>query len=212
MAIPLRRMRYRMLDPTAAVGVYVMKCGQERPDPSFAGRHTLGRYQLQFHKGPWYVVIANPAGDESRRADMLAFARSLADAIPPASPPALWAELPRQSRRDDTLRVIRGPYALQAVFSLGDGDILSLQGGALAVSAAYGADHPLGAHTLLLALYCSEAAATQAFTFLDRHLDPYLTPLARSTDRLTFRDYAAKHGRVERDGRRIRVWVNLANP
>src|SRR5512135_601814 len=39
---------YRMADPVAATGVYLMKCGKATRDPSFAARHTINRHQLMF--------------------------------------------------------------------------------------------------------------------------------------------------------------------
>ncbi|HPB73006.1 MAG TPA: hypothetical protein PLX71_08505, partial [Phycicoccus sp.] len=34
---------YRMDDPVAARGIYLMKCGVEKPDPAFKERHTADK-------------------------------------------------------------------------------------------------------------------------------------------------------------------------
>ncbi len=39
---------YRMADPVAATGIYLMKCGKETRDASFTERHTVNRHQLMF--------------------------------------------------------------------------------------------------------------------------------------------------------------------
>ena len=53
---------YWMADSTAALGLYLMKCGREKPDPSLPVRHTLHPYQLMFHKGRLYGNLNNLSG------------------------------------------------------------------------------------------------------------------------------------------------------
>ena len=55
---------YRMADPVASTGIYLMKCGKETRDPSFKERHTINRHQLMFVRNRYYVTINNLSGAE----------------------------------------------------------------------------------------------------------------------------------------------------
>ncbi|MBN2430291.1 MAG: hypothetical protein JXQ27_02395 [Acidobacteria bacterium] len=202
---------YRMRDTAAALGTYLMKCGRERRDPSLAGRHTVGRYQLMMQQNRYFVLIHNESGVEAVITDMIACGRAVLRRLPPDEDVPALKNMPQPNRVDGSLRLIRGPFTLQAVYTLGSGDILQLGGQVTAVAADYAvaADET---HTLIRTEYPSVARARAAFRQVRSGLDPELTVRRDGADRFFFQDYAGRYGLVVRDGARLDVTVNLAVP
>ncbi len=200
---------YRMGDPSAALGIYLMKCGRETPAAGFPERHTAGRYQLDFVKGSQYVLVTNVRGTAELQPALLEFGKFVAAALPPSSGEALPDLLPREGRVEGTLRILRGPYALQKVAgSLGDGDLLQLEGKITAVACDY--RQPGDAvSTRLVAEYPTEASARAALGHLLLRLDPRIKVLGAGEDRLVFGDPAGKFGEAAVTGRRLEVQFDL---
>ena len=106
---------YRMTDPTAALGIYLQRCGNrcDAPDvhPQFSRYTTVGQVQLTFAKDRFFAVItAEKAGGYTEAAlETLAFevARRLPLRQPPLDPfrdpafglPPGWCRRCSQSRR-----------------------------------------------------------------------------------------------------------------
>lgn len=199
---------YRMADPEAALGIYLMKCGQEHRDPALGVRHTVGRYQLMLQKGRYFVIVQSQGGLKALVPDLVAFGRVLAGHIPAGKPIEALKLLPRKGLVPGSERLVRGPYGLQALYTLGDGDILSLGGKVTAVAAEYTGGQK-ETTTLILVPYPNEAAAEKAFRHLVDNLDSYLEVVAKDARRLVFKDYAGRYGEVSRQGRRLTVRVNL---
>ena len=202
---------YRMADPEAALGIYLMKCGRETPDAGFPDRHTVGRYQLAFVKGRYYVLVTLVQGKAELQPVLLEFGRSVAAGISPADAPAVLGLLPREGLVEDSVRLIRGPYALQSVAGgLGEGDLLRLGGRIAAVAGDYG--EPGGTvSTRVIAEYPSGEAALAAFRHLREGLDPLLKVLGAGEDRLVFRDRAGRFGVVSLAGSRLDVRLELSS-
>jgi hypothetical protein len=199
---------YRMSDPVAATGIYLMNCGKELRDPSFTERHTLNDFQLLFKRDRYYVIINNTAGEAGLRPAMLEFGRFVASRLAAERPVTLDGRLPQAGLDKGSVRLIRGPYALQSVFTLGDGDILQLGRAVTAVAGNYRDKD--GGHTLIVAEYPGEPQAQKAFLHLLRNLDRYLTVEGKSESRLIFKDYENKYGLASVSGRRLTVRVHLA--
>jgi hypothetical protein len=200
---------YRMDDPGASWGIYLAKCGKETPDPSFAERHTAGRYQLAFVKGRYYVLVTNDAGTPEPAKFLLDCGRSVAEKIPAAEPPAALGLLPKEGLVASSVRLVRGRFGLQSVAgSLGDGDLLVLGGRLTAVAGEYPQEGG-GRRTLLLADYPSPESAAAAFAHVRAGLDPLLKVLAASDSRLVFQDASGKFGAVTRAGARLTVELDL---
>jgi len=202
---------YRMADPEAALGIYLMKCGRETPDAGFPDRHTVGRYQLAFAKGRYYILVTSVQGKAELQPALLEFGRFVAADIPPAVKPAALGLLPREGLVESSVRLIRGPYALQSVAgSLGEGDLLELGGRIVAVAGDYG--EPGGTvSTRLIAEYPSGEIASAAFRHVRERLDPLLKVLGAGEDRLVFRDRAGRFGVVTRAGSRLEVRLDLSS-
>jgi hypothetical protein len=201
---------YRMDDPAAAWGIYLAKCGKETPDPSFAERHTLGRYQLALVKGRYYVLVNNDAGTKEAASALVEFGRFVVSRIPAAEPPAALALLPKDGLVSSSVRLLRGQYGLRsAAGALGDGDFLLLGGKVTAVAADY-REPGGGTRTLLIADYPSAEAAAAAYGSVREKLDPRLKVLSAEESRFVFQDPAGRYGAVGRGGVRLTVELDLA--
>jgi hypothetical protein len=124
--------------------------------------------------------------------------------------PAL-AMLPKAGLIADSERLIRGPYTLQAVFTLGDGDMLCLDSKLTAVAGDY-TNPAVGSSTLIVAEYPTPAAATAAFAYLKGHLDTYLKPSTNTATTLVFQDYEKKFGIATVSGTRVQIRLHLVKP
>jgi hypothetical protein len=185
-----------------------MNCGKESRDPSFGARHTLNDFQLLFQRDRYYVIINNTGGEARLRPGMLEFGRFVASRLPAERPLRLDEKLPQAGLDQASVRLIRGPYALQSVFTLGDGDILQLRGTVTAVAGNF-RDRD-GAHTLIVVDYAGEPQALKAFLNVQKNLDRYLTVEGKTDRRLVFKDYENKYGEASISGRRLTVRVHLA--
>jgi hypothetical protein len=199
---------YRMADPVAATGMYLMNCGREAPDASFTERHTLNQFQLLFRRNRYYVMVNNAEGNEKLRAAMLEFGRYVASRMPAGVPEKLPEALPAKGLDKSSVRLIRGPYALQSVFTLGNGDILQLGRKLTAVSGNY--QDAAGNYSLILADYPNAPAAQKAFLNVQNNLDTYLKIQEKNERRLIFKDFKNEYGTVSVAGPRLTIQVHLA--
>lgn len=199
---------YRMTDPVAALGIYLMKCGTETPDPSLEARHTAGPDQLQMVRGSSYVSVNVMRSDGDLEPALVDFARHVSEHLPAGEATGVFEALPQPGRVGGSERVIRGPFTLEALYTFGEGDILGLAGTVTAVAAEY--EHDGGRFTRIVVPYGDAAAAGDAFDGLAANLDPYLEVVDRGPARLVFSDYAGQFGDVRRDGGTITILVHLS--
>jgi len=198
---------YRMADPVAATGIYLMKCGKPTRDPSFASRHTITRHQLLFVRERYFVTVNNLSGGDTVGADLLKFGRAVASALPADRVPVELSRVPVQGMVAGSERLVRGPFGLQSIFTLGDGDVLQLGGHIVGV--ADDVRDESGERTRLVVVYPDGAAAARAFANLRQHLDSYLKPVTSSATRLLFRDFENKFGVATVSARTIEVTLHL---
>ncbi len=205
---------YRMADPEAALGIFLQRCGNrcEPPGshPGFPAYTTIGRTQLMFARDRVLAVVtADGAGGKARDA-LPAFAAELAKRLPPDQPPDPGAALP-PGWTPGSLRLIRGPLALQSIVTLGDGDVLRLGGRLTAAAADYAGAPGRPAHTLVFAEYADEGAARDAFRRVRGGLDAEIAVLRETTEAFVFRDSAGRFGVAATAGRRLTLRLNLAS-
>jgi hypothetical protein len=201
---------YRMTDQVAAAGIYLMNCGQESRAPAFAGRHCLSKYQLIFKRDRYYVIVGNTSGNKAFQTVMLDFARYITARLPAEQPLKNTGLLPKDGLIESSVRLLRGQYALQSIFTLGEGDVLQLGGKITAVSGSY--RNANGKYSLILAEYPTAAAAARAFDHLRKNLDEHLTVQGNAERRLVFKDYDDKFGAVSVAGKRISITLHLSSP
>jgi hypothetical protein len=198
---------YRMTDATAARGIYLARCGKETPNPALKERHTASRQQILLQRSRYYVVFYNTAGGAANAPVLAKAAQAMVVRMPAdAEVPALGL-LRQPALVPGSARIIRGPVGLQALYTLGDGDILRLGGKVTAVAGDY--KDASGSSTLILVDYPTPAAAAAAFNHLEANLDTYLKATASSDIRLVFQDYEQKYGVVTVSGRRLQVRLHL---
>jgi len=198
---------YRMTDPAAATGIYLMKCGKETRDPVFKARHTINRHQLMFVRERYYVTVNNLSGKDGMGPDLLRFGGLVAAGLPADRLPGELKLLPAAGLVAGSERLIRGPYSLQSLYTLGDGDILQLGGKVVGAAGNY-AD--AGGNTgLILIDYPDASAAKLAFANVRQNLDKYLKPMTTTATRLVFKDYENRFGVVALTARQIEVRLHL---
>jgi len=205
---------YRMTDAAAALGIYLQRCGNrcEAPGtyPGFPTYTTIGRAQVMFVQDRLLAIATQDGVSGSGAKAMRELASRLTKRLPPDNPPAPAAALP-PGWIPGSLRLIRGPLALQAIVTLGDGDVLRL-GGLLTAAAADYADVPgQTAHTLVVVDYPDQAAARAAFHHLRAGLDAEIKPLREAAGSFVFRDYAGRFGLAASEGTRLTLRLNLAS-
>ena len=201
---------YRMSDPLAALGIYLGRCGRETPAPGLGERHTAGRYQLLLVRDRFFVVIDNPAGTPALEEVLVEFAHSLASRLPPPRPLDAFAPLPAEGLLPGTQRLIRGPVALEAIATLGRGDILQLGGTLTAVAGEYAGED--GRTALIVVTYPGADAARAALAHLEAGLDPEIVPVRSEEERLVFRDYDGSFGAATVVGPRLEIRLRLKRP
>jgi hypothetical protein len=199
---------YAMRDATAALGIYLARCGDETPAPGLHLRHTAGRHELLAVRSRFYVVVENLSGRAERAADLVAFARALATRLPAPEPVDTLELLPKDGRVPGSERLIRGPLALQSFIQLGEDDILQLGGRVTAAAAGY--KGPAGCLTLIVVPYSDAETARRVFEHLQANLDPEVKPLTRTASRLVFRDYSGTYGEVVLSESRIELRLGFA--
>jgi hypothetical protein len=202
---------YRMESAAAALGIYLLKCSRETPVAEIGCRNSGERFQFAVLKNNYFIFINNFSGREELLPVMTALARQLSSSIPPGEPVRELDILPAADQVPGSGLLLRGPYSLQAVYTLGDGDILLLAGSVFAAAAVYrdGADR---SYTLIVAPYPDNASASRAFANLRRNLDSYHKVLEAGGDFFVFRDFQNLFGLAEVRGQRIEIRVKLALP
>ena len=201
---------YRMTDPTAARGIYLARCGSETPDQALRERHTASRQQILLQRQRYYIVLYNTAGGAANAPMLVKAAQSIAPKLPADTPVPVLDVLPTAGLVPGSARVIRGPVSLQALYTLGDGDILQLGGKITGVGGDY--KDARGSTTLIIVDYPTPAAVGAAFKHLTANLDTYLKPTASTGGFLVFQDYEKKFGVVTVAGRRLQVRLHLTKP
>jgi len=201
---------YRMTDPTAARGIYLARCGKETPEPALKERHTASRQQILLQRNRYYLVLYNTAGGAANAPMLVKAAQAIVPKMPADAPVAALSLLPPAGLVPGSARIIRGPVSLQALYTLGDGDILQLGGKITGAAGDY--KDAAGATTLIVVDYPAPAAAAAAFKHLKANLDTYLKPASATDARLVFQDYDKKYGVASVNGKRLEVRLHLTKP
>lgn len=186
---------YKMTEPAAALGIYLAKCGQETPVSALKARNTLNRYQLTAVKGRCFIQINNAAGDSATQEPMIDLMNHLLGQIEPAKNRALLKAAPLKDRVPGSIRLVRGPYALQPIYTFGKGDILQLGGVYYGIIADYQSGH--SDFTQITIPYGEEDKAAMIFKNLKANLDPYLDIIKTWPEGFVFKDYRRRYGTVQ---------------
>ncbi len=199
---------YRMDSAEAALGIYLINCGTETPLPGIQERNSGDDYQVMVQKGQYYVKVNNFSGKSSLLPVLVQLANGTLKNIPQKPVADLFALLPLDNRVKSSELLIRGPYTLQAIFILGEGDILQLHNTIFGVSAQY-LDEDKNTYTQIFVPYPDVTLARQAFDYLRQHLDSYIKVVETRDTFLSFTDFRGKKGIVEIAANIIHIKVNL---
>jgi len=200
---------FGMESPASALGIYLMKCGTETPLEGVPARNSGDKTQLTIVKGAAFIHVNNLEGSSSVLPAMAEIARRLLEGIPEGKPVTLLEGLPSEGRIQGSERLIRGPYALQSIVTLGEGDVLGLEGKIFALAADY-RDQAGEPSSRILVGYPDDVRAAEVFRNLVAGLDPYLKIVEKRERGLVFTDYRGKVGTIERTGARLEIRLNLA--
>ena len=200
---------YEMTDADAALGIYLMKCGVETPVPDIPARNTGEPAQLTILKGRYFLHVNSFSPGADLLSEMVLLARRALEAVADESHGRWLDLLPVEGLVPGSERLIRGPNALQSIYTLGEGDVLFLGGRLIAAAGDYRSES--GPWTLVIVPYPDEAAASAALSHLRAHLDSYLKVTDERGDGFVFKDFKEKYGTVERKGRVLEIRLNLSS-
>ncbi len=199
---------YQMAGPDAALAIYLAKKGVEQPVPGVPCRNTGGPYQITALKGRCFIQVTDLSGKKEVQPVMIKLLRSLLVNIPEEAARD-WLEGLPAGRIPGSELLVAGPYSLQMVYTLAEGDVLQLGGRVTGVCVEL-EDAVQGKRTFLRIDYPDTAAAAAAFENIKNNLDEYLTRIEAGSDTLTFQDYQGKFGRVVRNKKNIEIELHLS--
>lgn len=199
---------YRMESSEAALGIYLMKCGQEIPVEGIAVRHSGNRFQFTLVKANYFVLVNNATGNEGVLPVIITLSRCVLASIPEGRRVELFDVLPEENRIAGSELLVRGPYGLQPIYTFGEDDILELRGKVFGVLADYRDKHDV-VTTLIVIPYPDAETASSVYRNLVEHLDPYLKIVKREKGVFSFKDYRDEFGTVGVEGRFLRIRLHL---
>jgi hypothetical protein len=199
---------YQMTSTEAALAIYLLKCGREKPVAGIAVRNTGDRYQVTLVKGRCFITVNNFTGSEKVLPATVSLVQKVLTTIAEETPVRLLESLPKDSLEAGSEKIIRGQFSLQPFFTFGQGDILQLGGKVFGVLGSYRSRND-SVFTRMVIPYPSRASAQAAYEHLLGHLDPYLEILSRSGSGFTFKDYAGKYGEARLKDSVLSIRVNL---
>jgi len=197
---------YRMKDSGAALGVYLLKCGNETPLPGIPARNSYDRFQTTLLKGQYFIQVSNYDGDESLNTALKALLAAYLPGISEASSVHLLHRLPQENQVKGTFRLIRGPFALEPIYTFGPGDIFRLEGKRYAFLADY---EESNGYTRMIIEYPDEATAQEVMASLSTDLDPYLEKLTEKPGIVTFKDWMDEYGIITHHKKTIDIRFHL---
>lgn len=200
---------YGMESPEAALGIYLMKCGKESPLEGIVSRHTGDERQIMALKGRYFLLVNNLGGQDTMLPVMIRLMDGVMKSIPDERPVDHLALLPEKDRIRGSERLIRGMYSLQSFYTLGEEDILLLDGKIFGAAADY-KDSAGTAYTRIMIRYPDTAYAGRAFTHLRDNLDPYLEIQQQKANFFSFKDYQQKFGTVTLKNDTLTIRVHLS--
>ncbi len=199
---------YGMESPEAALGIYLMKCGKETPLDGIGARHTGDARQIMALKGSYFLLVNNLGGGENLLPVMIRLMNGVMKSITDKRPMDHFSLLPAANRIGGSERLIRGMYSLQSLYTLGEEDILLLDGKIFGAAADY-KDPGSTAYTQIMIRYPDAAYARRAFTHLLSNLDPYLEIRQQKAGFFSFKDYQPKFGTATLNNDTLTIQVNL---
>jgi hypothetical protein len=198
---------YQMAGPDAALAIYLAKKGNEQPVTGVGCRNTGGDYQITALKGRYFIQVNNLSGEAKNLAIMVALLEYFLKQVPEEIAQNWLDGLPADRIPGSEL-LVAGPYSLQMVYTLAEGDVLQLAGKRFGVCTEV-MDEARQKHTYIRIAYPDQKNSQAAFENLKSNLDGYLSKIQVTTDSLTFKDYKNEFGRVIKVGCVIEINLHL---
>jgi hypothetical protein len=199
---------YQMESPEAALGIYLMKCGQENAVEKINARNSGNKYQFTIVKGSYFILVNSFAGDEKLIPIMTTLTQQTLKFVPQEKPVKILDTLPAENLVSGSELLIRGPYGLQPIYTFGEGDILQLKGEIYAVIGDY-KDDQSGSYKRIVINYKNSGDALFAYQNLLTNLDPYLEVLEQWETGFIFKDYQDKFGLMNLKENLINIKIKL---
>jgi hypothetical protein len=209
---------YRMESPDASVGVYLAQGGavpgslktsaETTAGPEGTAWITRSPTQWLARRGPFFLAVLNPDGDTLHFPAMNALIRRTFKPLKKDGPFTVLRNLPAGRWSPGSLRLFRGPVALETAYSFGTGDVFRLGGTGFGAFAAF-RDSGRSAFTGLRIPYPDRARARFVLDSLPVRLDPSIRLVDSFEDGFTFRDDAGEYGDVVLDGSSLVIRVRL---
>ncbi|MEJ2545670.1 MAG: hypothetical protein P8Y99_16525 [Calditrichaceae bacterium] len=201
---------YCMENPEAALGIYLMKCGQEASSEAIQARNSTNKYQALVVKSNLYIQLNNFKGNDVAYEVMPAMLNHLLSTIPDSKSIELLSILPDNNKIQDSEKIIRGQYALQPIYTFGEGDILQLEGKKFGVVANYRSENE-GEYAQIIIPYLDNDNAQKVLKNLIDNLDPYLRIVEENNNGFVFEDYQKKFGQVKIESNRLIIKIHLVS-
>ncbi|NOZ61349.1 MAG: hypothetical protein GXO74_06675 [Calditrichaeota bacterium] len=199
---------YQMENPTAALGIYLLKCGKETPIAAVQARNSGNYLQIIAVKNNDFFQLNNFSGTKNGLNELPSLLNPILDSIAETPEIPLLKYLPQKNLVTGSIFIFRGPYALEPIFTFGEGDIFQLNGKIFGIGADF--DSAGVKFTRLIIPYPDSLAAKKAYqNFLTFH-DPYLQIIHNSARKTVFKDFRGKFGSVALIKEKILIKINLS--
>ena len=185
---------YEMTSPEAALGIYLAKRGVSNSHPDISSLNSWNNYQFTIVKNRFYVIIRNFEGDSSFVSDMIDLAELVLEDVQETETNILHV-LPKENRIQGSEYIFRGPFALQPVYTFGEGDILQLKGDVFGVLADYRIDKDTS-YTFMTVDYSDKNRASLAFENLGKNLDATNEVLVSTNNLIVFKDFMGHYSSI----------------
>jgi hypothetical protein len=200
---------YEMESPAAARAMFLRLRGKGTAAPGVTGRNVGNRYQITAQQSRFFVQVNNPEGNEGDTPAMAELANRTLQSLPADEEVSILAILPNEGKVPGSEAIVRGPYTLQSICTLGEGDVLHMKGQVFGAAADYETKAD-GRFTRLVIPYPDADAARAAFANLQGHLDPELRPVRHDERSIVFQDYRNQFGIVAIRQNTIDIRVGLS--
>lgn len=199
---------YKMENTLAALGIYLIKTGQETPLTEISARNTVNPYQIVITSGRFFIQVNNFSGNKELLSLMINLSQTLVDQINKPETADLFAYLPKENIIEGSQKIFRGPFGLQSIYTFGKGDILLLGGQVFGVAADFSSKSNKNI-TRLVIPYPEKNTAVQAYNHLVLNLDPYLEIIEKDDNYFIFKDFKQEFGLVKIDKNLLMMKIHL---
>lgn len=200
---------YEFDNTNGALAIYLLRCGKETPSREITARNSAGQTQIMAVKGNCFIQVINYTESDKSAPVMVRLAQETLANVTITDTTTVLDRLPSEQMQDGSERVFCGPLSMQAMYRLGKGDLLQLQGKVFGAAAKY-TESDRNNYTLAIVTYADVAAAAAAFANLQKGFDPGMQVFGKTATSLAFKDRQSKYGQIDLKENVIQLKLNLA--